>query len=68
MLFGYAHDSTLIAIVPSPAIRDTEAESLSLDLVNVSEWYDHWWMKLNASKTKTMRVSRSRTMHPSHPH
>ena len=34
---------------------------------SVSEWYDLWGMKLNASKTKTMIVSRSRTMHPQPP-
>ena len=27
-------------------------------------WCDQWGMKLNASKTKTMIVSRSRTVHP----
>ena len=32
--------------------------------MKVSEWCDLWGMKLNASKTKTMIVSRSRTMHP----
>ena len=33
----------------------------------VSEGCDLWGMKLNASKTKTMIVSRSRTMHPQSP-
>ena len=33
----------------------------------VSEWCDLWGMKLNSSKTKTMIVSRSRTMHPQSP-
>ena len=37
------------------------------DLGMVSEWCDLWGMKLNASKTKTMIVSRSRTMHPQSP-
>ena len=63
-LIGYADDSTLIAVVPSPGLRVTVAESLSRDLVKVSAWCDLWGMKLNASKTKTMIVSRSRTMHP----
>ena len=36
-------------------------------LVRVSEWCDRWTMELNASKTKTMIVSRSRTMHPQSP-
>ena len=49
--------------MPSPGIRVAVAESLSRDLVKVSEWCDHWGMKLNASKTKTMIVSRARTMH-----
>ena len=33
----------------------------------VSEWCDLCGMKLNACKTKTMIVSRSRTMHPQSP-
>ena len=66
-LIGYADDSTLIAVVPSPGLRVAVAESLSRDLVNVSAWCDLWGMKLNASKTNTMIVSRSRTMHPQSP-
>ena len=66
-LIGYADDSTLIAVVPSPGLRVAVAESLSRDLVQVSEWCDLWVMKLNASKTKTMIVSRSSTMHPQSP-
>ena len=66
-LIGYADDSTLIAVVPSSDIRVGVAESLSRDLMKVSEWCDLWGMKLNASKTKSMMVSRSRTMHPQSP-
>ena len=66
-LIGYADDSTLIAVVPSPGLRVAVAESRSRDLVKVSEWCDLWGMKLNASKTKTMIVSRLRTMHPQSP-
>ena len=51
-----ADDSTLIAVVPSPGVRVTVAESLSCDIMQVSEWCDLWGMKLNASKTKTMIV------------
>ena len=45
-------------------------QSLIRDLIRVSEWCDLWGMKLNASKTKTMIVSRSRLSQciPSHPH
>ena len=59
--------TTLMAVVPSPGVRVTIAEFLIRDLGRVSEWCDLWGMKLNASKTKTMIVSRSRTMHPHSP-
>ena len=58
-----ADDSTLMAVVPSLGIRVAVAESLIRDLGRVSEWCDLWEMNLNASKTKTMIVSRSCTMH-----
>ena len=67
MLIGSADDSTLMAVVPSPGVRVAVAESPIRDLGRVSEWCDLWRMKLNASKTKTMIVSRSRTMHPQSP-
>ena len=66
-LIGYADDSTLMAVVPSPGVRVAVAESLIRDLGKVSEWCDLWGIKLNASKTKTMIVLRSRTMHPQSP-
>ena len=53
--------------MPSPGVRIAVAESLIRDLGRVSEWCDLWVMKLNASKTKTMIISRSRTMHPQSP-
>ena len=61
-LIGYADDSTLMALVPSPGVRVTVAETLICDLGRVSEWCDLWGIKWNASKTKTMIVSRSRTI------
>ena len=66
-LIGYADDSTLMAVVPSPEARVAIAESLIRDLGRVSEWCDLLGMKLNASKSKTMIVSRSRAMHPHSP-
>ena len=66
-MIGYADDSTLMAVVPSPGVGVVVAESQISDLYRVSEWYDLWGMKLNASKTKTMMVSRSRTMQPQSP-
>ena len=56
-----------MAVVPSPGVGVAVAESLIRDLGRVSVWCDLLGMKLNASKTKTMIVSRSRTMHPQSP-
>ena len=36
-LIGYADDSTLVAVVPSPGVRVAVAESLIRDLGRVSE-------------------------------
>ena len=44
-LIGYADDSTLMAVVPSPGVRVSVAESLILDIGRVSEWCDLWRMK-----------------------
>ena len=63
-LYGYADDSTLVAVVPSPGERVAVSESMNRDLNRVSVWCNLWGMKLNASKIKTMIVSRSRTVHP----
>ena len=66
-LISYADDSTLIAVVPSPGVRVAVAQPLSRDLMKVSEWCDLRGMKLNESKTKTILVSMSHTMHPQSP-
>ena len=66
-LIGYAEDSTLLSVVPSPCVGVTVAESLNRGLHKFSQWCDLWGMKLNASKTKTMIVSSSRTIHPQSP-
>ena len=54
-----------MAVVPSPGVRVAMADSLNPDLSRISEWCNLWGMKLNA--TKTMIVSRSRTLHPLSP-
>ena len=41
-LIGYADDSTLMAVVASPGVRVTVAESPIRDLGIVSEWCDLW--------------------------
>ena len=50
--------------MPSPGERVAISESINRDQNRVSVWCNLWGMKLNASKTKTMIVSRSRTVHP----
>ena len=63
-LYGYADDSTLVTVAPSPGERVAVSESMNSDLNRVSVWCNLWGMKLNASLTKTMIISRSRTVHP----
>ena len=63
-LYGYADDSTLVAVVPSPRQRVAVSESMNRDLNRVRVWCNLWGTKLNASKTKTFIVSRSRRVHP----
>ena len=63
-LYGYAENSTLVAVVPYPSERLTVTESTNRNLNSVSVWCDLWGIKLNAGKTKTMIVSRSRTVYP----
>ena len=50
--------------MPSPGERVAVSESMNRDLNRVSVRCYSWAMKLNASKTKTMIVFRSRTVHP----
>ena len=49
---------------PSHGERVAVSESMNRDLNWVSVWCNLFGMKLNASKTTTMIVSRSRTVHP----
>ena len=53
-LHGYADDSTLVDVVPSPGERVAISESMNRDQNRVSVWCNLWGMKLNSSKTKTM--------------
>ena len=61
-LYGFADDSTLVAVVPSPGERVAVLESINRNLNRVSVCRNLWRMKLNASTTKI--ASRSRTVHP----
>ena len=63
----YADDTTLVAVIRSPEMRNQAASSLNRDLERINQWCSRWGMKLNSSKTKTLLVSRSRTIEPPHP-
>ena len=63
-LYGYADDSTLVAVVPSRCKRVTDTESMNRDLNSVSVWCALWGTKLNMNKTKTRIVSWPRSVHP----
>ena len=63
-LYGYADYSTLVAVMPSPGERVVVSESMNRDLNRVSVWCNLLGMILYASQTKTMIVSRPRTVHP----
>ena len=41
-LIGYADESTLMDVVPFPAVRVTAAEFSKRNLGKVSEWCDLW--------------------------
>ena len=56
-----------MAVVLSPGERVAVSESMNRDLNMVSVWCNLWGMKQNASKTKTMIVSRSCSVHPQLP-
>ena len=66
-LIGYADDHTLVATIRSPQQRNLVAQSLNRDLEKIREWCSRWGMKLNSNKTKTLLISRSRTIEPPHP-
>jgi hypothetical protein len=66
-LVGYADDATLIAICERPNDRANVSDSLLGDLRSLNDWCSQWGMLFNAGKTKSMVVSRSRTVAPSFP-
>ena len=56
-LIDYDDDFNLMAVDPSPGVKVTVIEFLTCDLCKVCEWCDLSWMKLHASRTKTMVLS-----------
>jgi hypothetical protein len=65
-LVGYADDSTLIADISRPAARPDVEASLLRDLHAIEQWCSNWGMLLNPKKTKSLIISRSRTVVPPH--
>ena len=61
-LVNYANDSTLFSVCNRPCDRDYVAKSINRDLEDISLWCVRYVMKLNLSKTKTLVVSKSRTV------
>ena len=61
---GYANDTTFYAFIPSLLLRPRVMESLKLDLAAINSWCLKWHTRLNLKKTKSMLVSRSRTIVP----
>ena len=66
-LISYADDTTLYSSVKSPDQRSVVATSLNRDLGRIVSWCQLWGMKLNANKTQSIIISRSRTLFPPHP-
>ena len=50
-----------------PGDRQCVADSLNRDRLAINDSCNRWNIKLNFAKTKTMIVSRSRTVKPVHP-
>jgi len=67
LLVGYADDATLVSVAQSPANRIEISNSLQCDVDKICDWCSRWGMSLNVGKTKTMTVSRSRTVLPRFP-
>ena len=66
-MVGYAKDSTLMAVLSCPGVKVAAKRPCcvtSAELVYGVTFLTFWGMKLNASNTTTVKVSRSRTMHP----
>ena len=61
MLYAYAGDSILLAVVRKPADRPTVLLPLTRTWLGF-EWCNHWCMILNLNKTKALVVNKSRTV------
>ena len=60
-MVGYADDTTNCVVIPRPLSHPQVIKSLNLDLAVMYSLSLKWHMRLNARKTKSMVISRSRT-------
>ena len=60
-IMDYEDDTKIYAVLHSPLLRPQLMESLNQDLATIDFLCFKWHMKLNAKKTKSITVSRSRT-------
>ena len=64
---AYADDSTLLAEIPRPMDRLSVSASLNRDLVHICLWCNSRGIRVNPNKTKSLIISRSRTVAPQFP-
>ena len=63
---GYADVTTIYAVIPKSLSWPQVMESLNQDLTAINSWCLKLHMRLNPKKTKSMVVSRFRTIAPSY--
>ena len=63
----YSDDTTLTAVILSPAQRHEIAHKICRDIGKIHAWCEQWGMKLNPSKSRSLVISRSSTDLPRHP-
>ena len=59
-----ASDTTIYAVIPRPLLRSQVMNSLNQNFAAINSWCLKWHMRLNPKKTRSMLVSRSRTIAP----
>ena len=64
---GFADDSTLLTEIPKLGSLCQAVLSLNCDLARIGDRNQCWGMLVNQMKTKTLLISRSRTLAPIFP-
>ena len=63
---GYADDTTIYAVIPTPLSLPQVMELRNQDLAAIVFLCLKWYMRLNSKKTKSILLNRSRTYAPYH--